>query len=328
MSLFTSIKCIGGRIDYPFKNEGDTTTKIYVLQCICDANVYAPAADDDTMTNAASAGVDALPAGFTDAAAYWVGDSDPVELNGPIVKFERSFSNIPQDRTRPFGLYAYTRPGIDQSISFGNYAAVWSTGGSTSKSFTNSPEPRVTLTIPASPARNQNFEVGDRVQIFNDNLWNMDSGAISSKYLVGTILTVSTNTFTINDLFRANASFSTQLVGVTIINSDNSATEYIMGKVLPEREQFALNVPAFREISYIKTSAPEDVSLTAAEDFLTSEQAVTTQLTDTTVPNITDYLNDLQDKVSKQIENESIDQWKGNIYQKIKLMGRIPLPNV
>ena len=110
MSIFTQIRCVGGTFDFPFKNQGDDETKIYTLNCICDADAYTPSSYGDTMTNAASAGVDVLPANFADANAFWIGDGEITTLKGLVVQFQRRFSNLPKTRIRANGFYATTFP--------------------------------------------------------------------------------------------------------------------------------------------------------------------------------------------------------------------------
>ncbi len=112
MSLFTTVKCIGGWIERPFNGAGDSAHKIYRLQCLVDAGSYASLALTAVLTNATTAGVDVLPASVgPDANAYFVGDSTPQPYgNGPLVSFVRSFATVPAVRTRGLGSYSYAFP--------------------------------------------------------------------------------------------------------------------------------------------------------------------------------------------------------------------------
>lgn len=93
------VRCIGGRITKPLISEGDFDHKIYVLDCVCDPSQVTTLTNLTTMTNATSAGVDVLPAGFADASAYYIGDSEPVYgATGGTVSFQRRFATIPSAR--------------------------------------------------------------------------------------------------------------------------------------------------------------------------------------------------------------------------------------
>lgn len=319
MSIFTGITCIGGRIDYPFKNRGDTTTRIYVLRCMCVVGQYAPAENDDTMTDASAAGVDQLPTGFADADAYWVGDTDLTDLDGPVSQFERRFANIPQDRIEPLGYYAATRPGIDHSAGT-TLTAVWY-ATSTSKSYTNSPSPRITTVVPAE--RVGNYSVGDTVQVFNANSWSLNGGS-SSTTLRGVILSISTNTIVVDTLFfGAGASTS-----VTSIGGDGGATAYDLGLNLRDVPVESANVPAFVAISYVKTSTPETLPLVSRQRWINSTGDNVDLLNNTTTPSISNFLDACQDLETFQLEDESPEVWKGNIYALKRILGRYPLINV
>lgn len=313
----TTAKVVGPCwVEYPFANRGDKITKIYhhpMKQALAN---YAPLADDTVLT-AAGAKPDGSP--FPDdSAAYYIGDSPTQPSSGGFVEFDRQFANIPQSRIETNGFYAYTRPGIDFGINFAVYGASWKTGNSTSKSFTNSPEPRITLTIPSSPVRSDIFAVGDSVNVYNPNSWSYDSGEGSTTVFAGVILSKSTNTFTINDLKHPTANPLTTN-NVVSIGSDNGAANYQLWLALRERPQRNINVASFYELSYVKTSAPESIIL------INSGETNDAQLSNNTAPNISDYLDDIYDNYTIQIEPETIDRWQGNIYEKRRIVAKIPI---
>lgn len=329
---FTTPTCVKAWVNYPFRDAGDAATKVYHHKMQVLNTSYAPLSDDDTMTAATE-----KPSGSPfadDANAYYVGDQIQGQLDGGLVEFVRMFANIPASRVEPDGFYSYQRPGIlDNGISQGKFDANWATGNSTSKSFTNSPEPRITLTIPSSPARDDIFEVGDAVVVYNANNWGLSysGGTYSGPFAVGVILTKSTNAFTINQLQCASNGSGTTLDDVTSINTDNAATAYQLWLGLPARDAATKNVAAFRSYEYVKTNTPETIELDAAATLDISNNnngESTSLLADFTTPSPSTVLDGIKDG-NLQIENEIVRRWRGNIYEKVKITGKVPIyPNL
>ena len=189
MALFTGIKCIGGRYEHPFHQQGDSATKVYQLRCICHVDQYTPLALDSLMTNAGTAGVDVLPAGFGDAAAYFVGDSTPEPFQGVLVQFMRTFANIPAAREEQTGTYTYNFPGGTRARLF--EPAV--TGQSESQ-----PGGIYQATVTLSPGDAAEFSDGDRCVIYNDVNWSWESGGVTVSWssMYG-LCTVSGNNITL-----------------------------------------------------------------------------------------------------------------------------------
>lgn len=97
---FSTTRIVDYWTSYPFSDFGDTTTKIYKMRCVVDEDSYTTLAiGTGTLTDAASAGVYALPASFVDATARFCSDSEPTSLSGGVIEFVRTFANIPQSRT-------------------------------------------------------------------------------------------------------------------------------------------------------------------------------------------------------------------------------------
>jgi len=315
-TAFTTHTCTGSHIEYPFRDLGDGATKVYHHAMLGSLSSYAPLSDDDEMTAA-----DEKPTGSPfsdDANAFYVGDSPTVDQDGGLVSYDRMFANVPADRIDPLGLYAVTRPGIVHTAG-SSLSAVWY-AASTSKSFTNSPSP--TLTITVSATRSGNYEVGDTVQCQNTDFWAVTAGgSINTTLLIGVIATKSTHTFTVNNL----------LIGaslITNISTDNSASGYNMGLNLRDIEPASINAASFMSVSYVKTDTPEDVALENKPTFFASNKNITLLLNNFSVPTISQFLDDSQDLVNKGLEAETIKQWRGNIYEKIQVKGRYPLMNV
>jgi len=314
-TAFTTPTCVRAWYEYPFRDQGDSVTKLYHHIMQVKETSYAPLADDDVLTDA---GEKPERSPFADdAAAYYVGDSTPSHIGDGLVEFDRMFANIPADRVDPLGKYAANIPGVLHNAT-PTISAVWY-ATSTSKSFTNTPEPRITVTISAT--RIGNYEVGDTVQLFNANTWTVNGGS-SSSTLRGVILSIATNTIVVNTL-----TFPTSTV-VTTINSDNSATSYDIGLNLRDIDARTDNVAAFFDITYVKTSTPETETLGESLTIYDSSKNITTLADNNTTPTITEILNDMQDKVITQLEDTTIERWKGNIYAKVSIKGRLPLLNV
>jgi hypothetical protein len=112
MGLFRTAKCIGGKVTRPLEKEGDTTHRIYHLECVVDADAYTTLAQTAVLSNAATAGVDVLPAGFANASAYFAGDTKPEPFQGALVKFTRSFATKPANQSEVLvGSSTYSFPG-------------------------------------------------------------------------------------------------------------------------------------------------------------------------------------------------------------------------
>ena len=316
-TAFTTHTCTGSHIEYPFRDLGDGATKVYHHAMLGSLSSYAPLSDDDEMTAA-----DEKPTGSPfsdDANAFYVGDSPTVEQDGGLVSYDRMFANVPADRIDPLGLYAVTRPGIVHTAG-SSLSAVWY-AASTSKSFTNSPSP--TLTITVSATRSGNYEVGDTVQCQNAQNWDITAGSSQTVSIMrGVIATKSTHTFTVNTLSAPGGNT------VTNIASDNSSTGYDLGLNLRDIEPASINAASFMSVSYVKTDTPEDVALENKPTFFASNKNITLLLNNFSVPTISQFLDDSQDLVNKGLEAETIKQWRGNIYEKTQIKGRYPLMNV
>ena len=99
-------------IEYPFIEQGDSSTKVYHLVCVVNEVNYTPIALDIPMITATLADVIELP--FVDTSAYFVGDYNKTKIEGGLVRFDRQFANIPASRSSILtGTSAYTFPGVE-----------------------------------------------------------------------------------------------------------------------------------------------------------------------------------------------------------------------
>ena len=120
------------KIEYPFVQAGDTTTKIYNIHCVVKDADYQPLALDTPMTSAALVGAGKLTSlPFTaDADAYHVGDFDHEKIDGVFRSFNRKFANIPTTTTEATGTEIFTFPGLPFILGVGNQTTVASASSS------------------------------------------------------------------------------------------------------------------------------------------------------------------------------------------------------
>ena len=96
---FTQARVVDHWVEYPFSDFGDTASKVYKLKLVVTAEDYATLETTANMGSAGSAGVIALPSGFTDVTARFCGDSAPASISGGLVEFVREFANVPLPHT-------------------------------------------------------------------------------------------------------------------------------------------------------------------------------------------------------------------------------------
>lgn len=151
-TALTTPTCVSAWVEYPFRNNGDPATKAYHHLMQVKLTSYAPLADDDEMT-AADEKPDRSP--FPDDAnAFFTGDSMPEPIDGGMVQFVRSFSQIPATRTEGAGLYAHEFPSNADTPATFDISGVSKSGGS------SSPD-RPELSFTANAADSNNIEIGD-----------------------------------------------------------------------------------------------------------------------------------------------------------------------
>lgn len=115
-STLADVRAVEGTyIQYPFLADGDTDTKVYVMQCSQLESDYnsSQISLDATMSSASAAGVITLPFD-ADNEAYYVGDTGHSPISGGMISFTRTFSNIPKSITNASGSQFVSFPGIDR----------------------------------------------------------------------------------------------------------------------------------------------------------------------------------------------------------------------
>lgn len=97
-------------VEYPFRNEGDSTAKVYHHIMQVSAEDYTTLADDVVLTDA---GAKPARSPFADdSSAYYAGDYNLSHIGDGMVKFDRQFAHVPADRQVPNGPYAVTFPAM------------------------------------------------------------------------------------------------------------------------------------------------------------------------------------------------------------------------
>jgi len=303
-------KSVGAWIEYPFRDQGDSSTKIYHHTMQVKLAGYSPLSDDDTMTAATEKPINSP---FTDDAnAFYIGDSKPTSGDGLMVQFDRMFANIPQDRVDPNGFYAFEFPVVPGGIS------VQANSTSENTSY-NSGTFIITINATLSAGDSSNFQAGDYLEIENPNLWEYNGlyGTVTRTTFAG-IVTKSGNQVKLQLELVTYIDANGNKVPITGL-TDNSPANYIVRKsISPSRvAPKQLNGPSIVKTRYIKTSDPSFIQLASFFELKTSTGVATTTTSATTVPTTTDdYKNAaINGEYIINAETESIRRWKGNIYE-------------
>jgi len=97
MANITTPRVVDAWIEYPFLEQGEDA-KVYHLECIVDTSSYSPKSITNSAHNlgsASNAGVEALPYSWANASAYFVGDTEPQPYGFQMLRFVRSFAEVP-----------------------------------------------------------------------------------------------------------------------------------------------------------------------------------------------------------------------------------------
>lgn len=283
------------KIEYPFVEIGDTTTRIYNIHCVVKDADYQPLALDTPMTSAALVGTGKLTSlPFTaDADAYHVGDFDHDKIDGVFRSFNRRFANIPVGNTQPSGTEIFSFPGLPYYIGSGTTSYI--SGATVSGSVAS-----LTTTIAHNLTAGDNF----RLQI----RWNITfAGRVYRVYQGGNKVAL-TGTGGTTLKYRGNV---------------NAGATFNSGRIFPNssrgRRQLSLAASTQTVREYYLPgvtsgiTSSQDIPLNqpfAAYSYNLGSQVNT--LTNSTSPNALEY-NALVDNDSHLIMQEDIRKWMGNI---------------
>ena len=306
-TAFTTPTCVRAWYEYPFRDQGDSVTKLYHNIMQVQETSYAPLADDDVLTDA---GQKPERSPFADdAAAYYVGDSSLNHIGDGLVEFDRMFANIPADRIETNGFYSFEYPiraALIENVTTTSESSSYNTG---------TLELTITATLSAPDAAK--FNDGDNITITNASGWNYTAGTTTYTRTSFTgKCTKSGSTLTlVVSLFYFLSGVPTAFTGFT----DNAPASYLVSKVIsPGRSSTAqLNSASILSYRYVKTSNPESLSLVPRFLLTTSAGLVTTALSTTTIPITTDEYNEASQLGTYVIaaESEVPIRWYGNIYE-------------
>jgi len=315
-TAFTTPTCVGATIEYPFRNNGDSATKIYSHIMQVKLTSYAPLADDDTMTTATQ-----KPARSPfpdDSLAFYIGDSVPEPIDGGMVQFVRSFSNIPESRVEGAGLYGFTFPANNAGID-----ATFNCLSGTGDFLTSNNRVEIRFSLTSSNAAN--LGVGDRCQSTTaaQRLIFYGQTAFRDVYPF----------FVIYEKTSSGSNFSYKgymenYQSVKSVNAYSNLSTFTMSlpKVLARASTETTNSESVFTYRYVKTANIEDEDLARRFNVLsrsgsnpnytyTEQDEVTTS----TFPHRDEYGGLAFVGGYLQAEPEVVNRWRGNIW---KVTGR------
>lgn len=309
---FETPTCVGAWIEYPFRDQGDSSTRVYHHDMRVRNTAYVPLNDDDQMTDA-----DEKPirSPFSDDSnAFYVGDTPPQPQDGGMVGFVRSFANIPAVRVIDNGLYGFSFPEND------NTSVQYEVSGSPSFSISGSVGSwQVDFTLGGSDE--DQFEVGDRMTI--------DYGiSTGTHFLVTYSGSGDTNPrpsalrWIIIDKDPAgggNFNFEARLefaYAFTSIAKGTSTTwSFFRNFAYGRSQQQTINAASRREYRYVKKSHGSTVVL-ADKFFVTDDNyRIISSLGQNSQPTAKEYMGQVSQGQYILAEPENQDQWRGNIYE-------------
>ena len=326
-ATLTDAKCVGATIEYPFRDNGDSLTKVYIHQMQVKLTSYAALVDNNNMTAATQ-----KPSGSPfpdDALAFYVGDSVPSPIDGGMVEFDRVFANVPADRTVPNGnadpnnLYAFEFP--DTSSISNTYI---STGAESFSHDAASHTSTISFNLSANDIAN--LSIGDQIHVRNT----------SSKFFVkydrspptGFTSTVSTsNASPCVITNKTSSSITCKFVWGTwydspILDSGDdkngvAATTYqaVFTVLTGRTETLQANSPSFIESSYLKSDDIYSLNSTLLKRFAvyfsTGDLDPNMNLSSTSNPTNDEYGDLVVNGLTINAEDQTVSRWRGNIFE-------------
>ena len=323
----TTHTCVNAVVEHPFRDNGDSATKVYAHTMQGKLSTYVPLSDNDEMTSA-----DEKPPRSPfpdDANAFYVGDTKPQPIDGGMVEYVRTFANIPSDRTvangdaDPFGLYAFEFP--DTNTISDTYI---STGA---ESFSHDAASHTsTVSFNLSGGDIANLEVGDKIAVKNTASSffvqydrSPPAGATSTIYLStlsDCIITIKTAS-KITCEFVWNSWYDLPVLDDGDDYNGVPSTTYEAVKVVLSGRSGTLqsNSPAFIESTYIKSDDIYSINDNLKQKFAvyTSDGSLENgqDLSATTIPTNDEYGELVVNGLTINGEDQTIDRWKGNIFE-------------
>lgn len=319
-TVFDTHKCVSAWIEYPFRDVGDSTTKIYHHKMQGNLSSYSPLSDDNELTDAGN-----KPEGSPfsdDSSAFYVGDSATRDVGGGVVEYERVFANVPQDRTDSNGIYAFNL--------FHGTKKYW-------YQVDTSPSPAFTITggtgtwgctFTLNSTHESYFSVGD--------FFFINYGISSGTHFLTTSLDGSTadnERFLEWEITTKTSAGGGSYDFVASLRYPDGFTSLAKGTSVewdfeivyqPSRtSETVVNSPSFINYRYVKTSDPSTIAL--KQKFIVKNvdgQQVNEITATTTSPSQDAYLGIVNSGSIIAAEDEYVnpDPWKGNIYEVAQIM--------
>lgn len=229
-----------------------------------------------------------------DATFYLVAETTPTDLGGGMIRFTRTWSQIPPART-DFESFAFTFPGMSTGVAHplvavsGNTATT--TGGVT------------TITTTAS----HSISVGDSVRIHYNAF---DSVQQYSRYIIRTALTGTTGSTLkvsqITDTFNAQPFYFFTVQKVEL--GRDPLTETVASKMT--YDYFLPGVSSGVASDY-------DIQLVVKDIIIDGDGLQTDTYTDATTPAISDYREKIADGEWIVAEDSVLRRWRGPILERV-----------
>lgn len=229
-----------------------------------------------------------------DGSFYLVAESTPIDLGGGMIRFTRTWSQIPPART-DFESFAYTFPGMSAGVVH-PLVAVSGNTASTSGGVT---------TITTTGAHS--ISVGDSVRIHYNAF---DSVQQYSRYIIRTALTGTTGSTLkvdqITDTFNAQPFyfFTVQLVEL----GRDPITETVSSKLT--FDYFLAGVSSGVDSDY-------DIQIIVKPVIIDNEGLQTDTYSDTTSPSLADFRQQIADGEYVVAEDSVVRRWRGPILERV-----------
>ena len=326
-ATLTDAKCVGATIEYPFRDNGDSLTKVYIHQMQVKLTSYAALVDNNNMTAATQ-----KPSGSPfpdDALAFYVGDSVPSPIDGGMVEFDRVFANVPADRTVPNGkadpnsLYAFEFP--DTATIQNTYT---STGG---ESFSHDAASHTsTISFNLSSGDIANLSIGDKIQVKNTSssffvLYDRVTppGSTSNIYTANATPCVITNktSSTITCSYVWTSYYNLPVLDSGDDKGGVASTTYqaVLTVLTGRADTLQVNSPSFIESTYIKSDniylLNSNLSKRFAVYLSNGNLDANMNLGTTTNPTNDEYADLVSNGLTINAEDQTVSRWRGNIFE-------------
>lgn len=309
---FTTATCTGASIEYPFRNNGDSLTKIYSHIMQVKLTSYVPLADDDTMT-AITEKPERSP--FPDdAGAFYIGDSTPEPIDGGMVQFVRGFSNIPKSRVEGAGLYGFTFPSVTDGIT-----STFNCNSGTGDFLTSNN--RVEIRFSLTNANAQNLDLGGKCQAASASQRLVFYGQTSYEELSPFFVIYEKTANGSNYNYKG---YMENYQSVKSVNAYSTFSTFTIStpKLIARPSKETTNSESIFTYRYVKTANIENEDLTRRFQVLSRSGSNPTyiyenadEVTSSTAPTVKEYGGLVYVGGYLQAEPEVVSRWRGNIWE-------------